>query len=720
MPIRDANTNKQLELSQINVNDILAFPHNGINSFAELMDVHEGRAPDLFVTLDRRSGRYATTPFNVGIANEDVLVPSSRRWPPPAWQEPFVPPPTSQIFQNLIGGQAPRSNDEREILGLPPISPHYYGTPSSATNLHFDQSLLRNIFGTTNPELFKGQPGLPADAPILDLTGFQDTENLKQTIVNTANNNSGNDGKIKEDLNNSESPNLVTDVADWKLGDSLSAVEFQNAWNMVMETGKIPVNAIRFIEVETEDPNNKEEKLIQRVLRSESQQLLSLQQSFLQERQFALQLYGVPEDQADTEAGTLAYKTFQEQQRSAKAQETLQKRALSEQERGTLIAEEQARAGLTGYLPGYRRRIADAPDGTPQYEFVEAEETLAAKQFDLESLLRQAALTGTVPGVEDAEDLKTVEQQALDLNTWLQQAGITGAYQLEGMETPAQTMAAQQFALERALAGGLLPAVGDAPARRSLEAQRLAGRLQGEPRLLLDAYNRPVLDDQGQPIYQTPLGDQTLEARIAESQMDLGEAASTLATQRLTEEQRQFNQRLQQERDLATGYTDFGQTVASRQQEAQVEMARQALEAQQARAALQAITGMSQAAMQSPYGFGAFRALGGLGGGTQQAQQQIAQQLSPVGFQFPQGDQAVQAGTPTPAQRFFPTGIPTLGSMAQLPSSGQEQLQAVLGMTGTSPGQFGRLAGSITPSVRPQEQKTVKRRQQTTTGGAAI
>ena len=199
--------------------------------------------------------------------------------------------------------------------------------------------------------------------------------------------------------------------------------------------------------------------------------------------------------------------------------------------------------------------------------------------------------------------------------------------------------------------------------------------------------------------------------------MDLGEAASTLASQRLAEEQSQFNRRLQQERDLAVGFTDFGQTVASRQQQAEQEMARQALEAQQARAALSAVTGMSQAAMQSPYGFGAFRALGGLGGGAGTAQQQITQQLAPIGFQFPT---EAQAGTQLSTQAYFPSGVPTLGALSQLPRSGQEQLQAVLGMTGTSPSQFGRLAGSITPTVTPQEQQTVTRRKPKVTGGAAI
>ena len=328
-------------------------------------------------------------------------------------------------------------------------------------------------------------------------------------------------------------------------------------------------------------------------------------------------------------------------------------------------------------------------------------------------MLQTAGLTGYLDFTEDGkvERVDTLPAQQLALET----ARLYGA---EG--TPAKdaaTLAQQQFNLQSALASGLLPAVGDAPAGRSLEAQRMAGKLQGESRVLLDAYNRPVLDDQGQPIYTMQGGDQTIEARLAESQMTLGKAASTLGIDRLAQEQSQFNERLQQERDLAVGFTDFGQTVASRQQQAAQEMARQALEAQQARAALSAVTGMSQTAMQSPYGFGAFRALGGLGGGAGTAQQQIPQQLAPIGFQFPT---EAQAGTQVSPQAYFPSGVPTLGSLSQLPRSGQEQLQAVLGMTGTSPSQFGRLAGSITPTVTPQEQRTVTRRKPKVIGGAAI
>jgi len=934
MSIRDINTRQTVQLNQVNINEILSNPYNGINSQAELTDVLQGRKPDLFVTLDPGSGRYVSagrtagggdgfTPPPLGMSLtglQEEVVSNQRPWdtqPPPSTITQFSDNPFSPFVKNIRDPQSYAQN------------PLTTGVASQA--FQFDPTTLLSMFGTTDPRYLKketykeGQEagGLAEDAPaptpeqIKTLEGFVSTEDITNDI-NVAAQGVSQDNVTLTESNQAlidalvqlakDRANLESSDADWNITDPLKAIDFQKAWNTVMETGKVPVNAIRFTDVESIDPLDASKTITVRTLTSASQQLLTLQQSFIQQRQFALQLYGVPEDQADTEAGTLAYRTFQEQT-------AMQKKALSEQKRSALEAEEQARAGLTGYLPGRLVQTGTTPDAVPTYELTDPVRTLAGEQFDLESLLRRAALTGTVPGDEGAEGVKTLEQQALDLNKLLQMAGLTGQYQLKGMKDPADTMAAQQLALETArlygtpaepttdtptleqqqfnlqsaLARGFLPAIGDEPARRSLEAQRLVGRLRGEPTVLLDAYNRPVLDDEGKQIYQTPLGDQTIEARLAESQMTLGTAASTLGIDRLAEEQRQFNKRLEEERALATGYTESGQTVASRQLDlqragmfgtigdpeegaqtleaqqlaeqirqynlantlqqagltgqfgdaetlqaqqlaeqirqydlantlqqagltgqfggdqtlesqqlaeqirqfdlqralqqsgltgqfggdqtlqaqqlseqqrqfnlqqaeqkrqydlqralqqsgitgqfggeltlgaqqlqAEEEMQRQALEAQQARAALSAVTGLSQTAMQSPYGFGAFRALGGLGGGTEQAQQQITQQLSPIGFQFPQGDQAVQAGTPTPAQRFFPTGIPTLGSMAQLPSSGTQQLQAILGMTGTSPGQFGRLAGGITPSVTPRGQRPIRRRQPTTTGGAAI
>jgi hypothetical protein len=105
---------------------------------------------------------------------------------------------------------------------------------------------------------------------------------------------------------------------------------------------------------------------------------------------------------------------------------------------------------------------------------------------------------------------------------------------------------------------------------------------------------------------------------------------------------------------------------------------------------LNALVNIFQAAMQNPYAFSAMQAMGGGGA-------PFANLLAPLGFQMPE-----EMGQG--AQQFFPeSGIPTMGSLAQTDPEGLNYLQALLGFSGVSPQQFGRLVSGITPgtAMRP-------------------
>jgi hypothetical protein len=108
-----------------------------------------------------------------------------------------------------------------------------------------------------------------------------------------------------------------------------------------------------------------------------------------------------------------------------------------------------------------------------------------------------------------------------------------------------------------------------------------------------------------------------------------------------------------------------------------------------------------QAALQNPFAFTALSTLGGFPSpGTTIPQGQgsnpFLQGLSGLNFQVPQG---VQAGQATSPREFFPTGTPTIGSLSQTDPESLRFLSSILGFTGTSPEQFGRRVGSVTPAT---------------------
>lgn len=130
----------------------------------------------------------------------------------------------------------------------------------------------------------------------------------------------------------------------------------------------------------------------------------------------------------------------------------------------------------------------------------------------------------------------------------------------------------------------------------------------------------------------------------------------------------------------------FEETTA--REERALERERMALEREASQR--QAETQMALAALQDPFNAAAFARM--TGGGLPGAVPPLPGGMTDFGFQ----------NVPVPAQgvgQFFPGGIPTVGALGQATPESLQFLNALLGYSGVSPGQFGRAASGITPQV---------------------
>jgi hypothetical protein len=438
----------------------------------------------------------------------------------------------------------------------------------------------------------------------------------------------------------------------------------------------------------------------------------------------------------------------------------LQERGLTELVRATKVAE---RAAQSLRLEAIRE--ATTQEGLFERQQTQAEEAQSQRLASEKLLLTQEIASSSQRRVLALEEMQFTKEEAIlargerkdeldqrateaqnqfdlaDRQLEMQRsqlAGLTGAPVPEG-EVPQQTLEAQlaraglsgQFegaqTLEAELARGSL-AARERETNLQLERDRQQQQIQNlmVQQEQLESNRRFELES-ALAGGRLPTGEQSLQAAMMRGVVPGGDL--TLEGQQLAEQVRQFD--LQQmlreagisglirgdetlEAELARGQLQLGKRqtgISARLGFGQLEQQRQALEAQQARSALEAQTALTRSAFEQPFGFGAFRALGGLGAAPPPAQQPMVEGLSGLGFQIPRTPQGQGlAGTPTPPSSFFPRGIPTMGALAQTPAAGQQFLQSVLGMTGTSPSQFAQMSGAITPTARPVKLPEILRR----------
>jgi len=550
--------------------------------------------------------------------------------------------------------------------------------------------------------------------------GVGDFANLSQTLL-------GGQRSILDvikDLTEQNRRSVTFTPISTDLSTELLPEELAQAVAEIQRTGQVPAWAMRTqgftVNIGTDaDP----ERVQQSELRPTTILLQNLATNVGQSRQFREQL-------------DFELQRFEEQQRQAEVGETFAGRQQTEQERATAEAERvqalllfqsiedgtqkrdlarkqwnfakiEARYARGARTEEFDQRVLEAKNNLDlaERELDAREDQLdeQIRQFDEQKILQEAGLSGTFGGSPTLE----AELGRRGLSAREREANIQsdlGMSQLDLASLQRQDAVSQfnrQFGLQQALAGGMLPSN-----EQSLEAELGRGQL-GLGQSQLDEQIRQF-DEQNllqraglTGIFQ---GAPTLEAELSRRQLGLQEAGlSGIFGGQPTLEAELSRRQLglgEQQADIA-GALGFGQ----------LEQARQALEAQQARAALEAQTSLTQSAFANPAGFGAFRSLGGLGQAPPQAQNPMVQQLAGLNFQIPQTPQGQPQGiTPTAPRAFFPKGIPTLGSLAQTPSSGLDFLTSVLGMTGTTPSQFGRMAASITPSAQPAPLPAVLRR----------
>jgi hypothetical protein len=507
----------------------------------------------------------------------------------------------------------------------------------------------------------------------------------------------------------------------------LTAQEFSQAVAAIQRGEDIPASAMRFIQVNvpmtdamgkttmiTEQRPTAPTQALQQLAAQQRQITQFGEQLTFQESQFAEQqrvaagISGRPVEPGErpTLQAELSRRQQTEQERAALEQERVQSQVLlqeiasSSQERALALEEMKFTKKEAILARGERKDELDQRATEAQNQFDLADRQLKMQQSQL------AGLTG-VPVPEGEVPQRTLEAQ-------LARAGLSG--QFEGAQT-----------LEAELARGSLAARGretDLGVMTANQQQHIQQLMVQQEQL---ESNRRFELESALAGGRLPSGEQSLQAAMMRGVVPGGDL--TLEGQQLAEQVRQFDlqQMLQEagisglirgeetlEAELARGQLQLGKRqtgISARLGFGQLEQQRQALEAQQARSALEAQTALTRSAFEQPFGFGAFRALGGLGAAPPAAQQPMVQGLSGLGFQIPRTPQGQGlAGTPTPPSSFFPRGIPTMGALAQTPAAGQQFLQSVLGMTGTSPSQFAQMSGAITPTARPVKLPEILRR----------
>jgi len=126
-------------------------------------------------------------------------------------------------------------------------------------------------------------------------------------------------------------------------------------------------------------------------------------------------------------------------------------------------------------------------------------------------------------------------------------------------------------------------------------------------------------------------------------------------------------------------------------------LARERIDLEREMSERQSETQLALAALQDPFKAAAFARMtgGGLPGAASTAPGAVPTLpggVTDFGFQ----------NVPVPAQgvgQFFPGGMPTIGALGQATPESLQFLNALLGYSGVSPGQFGRAASGITPQV---------------------
>jgi len=325
--------------------------------------------------------------------------------------------------------------------------------------------------------------------------------------------------------------------------------------------------------------------------------------------------------------------------------ETVAGRAQSEAERAALVREDFERAQLLGVLDG-----ADT----------------------LEAQLARAGITGTLDGTatlagrqltQQVEESKKERDLRRDLAN-LQADAAAEDRDLTVSESEKERELRKELVdlqIEESIAERGLTA---AEANKERELRRELAALQATEA----GAGRGLERELGIAQISGMLGEQpTLEAELARRQLTEAERAA-LARERF------------QRAELFGGFQS--PTL-------EAELGRGQLAQAGETARLNALVNIFQAAMQNPYAFSAMQAMGGGGA-------PFANLLAPLGFQMP--GQVGQG-----AQQFFLGGLPTMGALGQADPEGLNYLQALLGFSGVSPQQFGRLSAGITPgaTMRP-------------------
>jgi hypothetical protein len=412
-----------------------------------------------------------------------------------------------------------------------------------------------------------------------------------------------------------------------------------------------------------------------------------------------------------------------------------------------------SQAGMTGMT-----QELDPETGRP-VEGAQRVETMAKKRQDAENalteaeaaattlggLLAEAAITGEYerPAVLDAEGnvvtkaetKETIEAQRVELIRGLQDVQEELARQridIQYLELDEQKRAAE--ASEEVARAGLVDQ-RDAVADRITEQARAQGAQITSDEAIAQANIQLQRELRGTDVYEAQRGRELerelsgaerTSRRLLLTRQISADAAAQGRQITFQEAQAEAERVLERERLTATTGAEANQLFFQQQQLAEEERARKAQNA----------LDLFKNVIANPFGVGALNLMGGMpgvmggggmpgmmggggmagvpggglmaqapyngvpgggmmGGGGPGGMNPVMDALASIGMQGgPQG-------------LGFPSGLPTLGMLGQLPENIMPFLKAILGFSGQTPGSFGRLAGGITPGIQQQRAPTM-------------